>query len=322
MLWVSFLNAVFVYITFSVFYMEFFFLVIFSSFFNQDSNPLSLIWSCICLGQCYDLPFYLHYSVFHKNFAKILKNHWIYQYCPSWFLLLLSCLRNSFLYSVHKDVVLYFHLFLGGTIFKVFIEFIGILFLFYLLMERHVGSWLPDQESNLSPLHWQSLNHWTTRKVPICYFFFFGGPKILVWCQLWLPALKKGQPQRRQALACSPPVPPSRLENAQNVLQDAVKPRMTPQASRDWRLSLATPASFFQFILRPQLAPSWLCPGQADRRRQQGWALGPRLHGGGTRGATGRGWGPAQRRCRAARPLSHRLGRELPQAGVRGCSAV
>ena len=143
-------------------------------------------------------------------------------------------------------------------------------------MERHVGSWLPDQESNLSLLHWQSLNHWTTRKVPICcFFFFFGGPKILVWCQFWLPALKKGQSQRRQALARSPPVPPSRLENAQNVLQDGVKPRMTPQASRDWRLSLATPASFFQFILRPQLAPSWLCPGQAGGDgRAELWAPG------------------------------------------------
>lgn len=74
-------------------------------------------------------------------------------------------------------MVLYFHLFWGGAIFKVFIEFIGILFLFYLLMERHVRSWLPDQESNLSPLHWQSLNHWTTRKVPICYFFFLEAQK-------------------------------------------------------------------------------------------------------------------------------------------------
>ena len=158
MLWVSFLSAVFVYITFSVFYMEFFFLVIFSSFFNQDSNPLSLIWSCICLGQCYDLPFYLHYSVFHKNFAKILKNHWIYQYCPSWFLLLLSCLRNSFLYSVHKDVVLYFHLFFGGTIFKVFIEFIGILFLFYLSVFWPQGTWglsSLTRESNLHPSCWK-----------------------------------------------------------------------------------------------------------------------------------------------------------------------
>ena len=107
--WVSFLNAMVVYITFSMFYMEFFFLMIFSSLFNQDSNPLSLLWGCICLGQCYDLPFYLHYSVFHTNFYKNSWNHWIYQYCPLWFLLLLYCLRNSFLYSVHKDVVLYFH---------------------------------------------------------------------------------------------------------------------------------------------------------------------------------------------------------------------
>ena len=42
------------------------------------------------------------------------------------------------------------------TIFKVFIEFVTVLFLFYgsvFLALRHVGSWLPDQGWNPYPLH-------------------------------------------------------------------------------------------------------------------------------------------------------------------------
>ena len=65
----------------------------------------------------------------------------------------------------------------------------------------------------------------------------------------------------------------------ENVLQDGVKPRMTPQASWDWLLSLATSASAFQFILGPQLAPSWLCPGQTGGDgRAELWA--PKLEKG------------------------------------------
>ena len=44
------------------------------------------------------------------------------------------------------------------TIFKVFIEFVTILLLFScfgVLALRHVGSYLPDQGSNLHPLHWK-----------------------------------------------------------------------------------------------------------------------------------------------------------------------
>ena len=42
------------------------------------------------------------------------------------------------------------------TIFKVFTEFLKMVLLFNVLVFmtlRHVGSWLPDQESNLPPLH-------------------------------------------------------------------------------------------------------------------------------------------------------------------------
>ena len=52
---------------------------------------------------------------------------------------------------------------------SLFFEFAIILFLFLCFgfwAARHVGSQLPDQGSNLCPLHWKhSLNHWTIREV-------------------------------------------------------------------------------------------------------------------------------------------------------------
>ena len=56
------------------------------------------------------------------------------------------------------------------TIFKVFIEFVAILLLFYVLVFWLRGMWkslLPDQDQTLTPCigRW-SLNHWTTREVP------------------------------------------------------------------------------------------------------------------------------------------------------------
>ena len=47
--------------------------------------------------------------------------------------------------------------FLMRAIFKVFIEFVTIILLFYTLFflaERHVGSWFSDQGLNLHSLHW------------------------------------------------------------------------------------------------------------------------------------------------------------------------
>ena len=49
-------------------------------------------------------------------------------------------------------------MFLCGPFFKVFIEFVTILLLFYdlvFLAPRHVGSELPGQGLNLHPLHWK-----------------------------------------------------------------------------------------------------------------------------------------------------------------------
>ena len=61
-------------------------------------------------------------------------------------------------------------IFVTWTIFKVFVEFVTILLLFYgvhSLATRHVGSLLPDHGSNLHPSGWKvNLNHWTTGKSP------------------------------------------------------------------------------------------------------------------------------------------------------------
>ena len=54
--------------------------------------------------------------------------------------------------------------------FKVFIEFVTVLHLFYVLAfrSRGQGPQLPDQESNLHPLHGGfRLNLWTTREAPL-----------------------------------------------------------------------------------------------------------------------------------------------------------
>ena len=60
------------------------------------------------------------------------------------------------------------------TSFKVFIKFVKILLLFLcfgFLTARHVGSQFPDQGLNPHPLFGRpSLNHWTTREVPVCLF--------------------------------------------------------------------------------------------------------------------------------------------------------
>ena len=60
------------------------------------------------------------------------------------------------------------------TSFKVFIKFVKILLLFLcfgFLITRRVGSQVPDQGLNPHPLFGsRSLNHWTTREVPVCLF--------------------------------------------------------------------------------------------------------------------------------------------------------
>ena len=54
---------------------------------------------------------------------------------------------------------IFFKIFCCGPIFKVFVEFVTILLLFLcfgFLAPRHVASQLPDQGSNLHPLHWKA----------------------------------------------------------------------------------------------------------------------------------------------------------------------
>ena len=67
----------------------------------------------------------------------------------------------------------FFNIFLMWTIFKVFIEFVGILFLFYVLVFRLQGIWDPSslaRDWTCTPCigRW-SLNHWTSREVPLPY---------------------------------------------------------------------------------------------------------------------------------------------------------
>ena len=38
-------------------------------------------------------------------------------------------------------------------------EFWLVLFFFFFIVARHVGSWLPNQGSNLHPLRWKAMNH-------------------------------------------------------------------------------------------------------------------------------------------------------------------
>ena len=55
------------------------------------------------------------------------------------------------------------------TIFKAFIEFVTILFLFYVLVflaRRHVGSHFPEHWTHAPCIRRSSLNHWTMREVP------------------------------------------------------------------------------------------------------------------------------------------------------------
>ena len=54
--------------------------------------------------------------------------------------------------------------------FKVFIVYVTILLLFRFWFFGHKASGIPNQESNPHPLHWQNLNSWTTREVPLFLF--------------------------------------------------------------------------------------------------------------------------------------------------------
>ena len=69
-----------------------------------------------------------------------------------------------------------FKIFLMWTIFKVFIEFVTILLLFYVLVFWSQGMWdlsSPTRDRTHTPcIGRQSLNHWTAREVPSLWFWF------------------------------------------------------------------------------------------------------------------------------------------------------
>ena len=74
-----------------------------------------------------------------------------------------------------RPLLLLLLFFLKWTILEVFIEFITIFLLFYVLgflASRHVGSQLLTRDRTGTPcVRRQSLKHWTTREVPVTYFF-------------------------------------------------------------------------------------------------------------------------------------------------------
>ena len=85
------------------------------------------------------------------------------------------------------------------TIFKVFIEFVTILLLFYVLVLWLRGMWnlsSPTRDQTCIPcIGRRSVHHWTTREVPVTWFWKRGSGKndgvLLPWLgykRLWLPS--------------------------------------------------------------------------------------------------------------------------------------
>ena len=71
-------------------------------------------------------------------------------------------------------LVVFFFFFLMCTVFKVFIEFVTILLLFYVLCFWPWGMWdlssLTGDRTRTPCIGRRSLNHWTAREVPRCGF--------------------------------------------------------------------------------------------------------------------------------------------------------
>ena len=67
-----------------------------------------------------------------------------------------------------------FFFFLMWSIFKVFIEFVTVLLLFYVLVFWPRGMWdpsFPTRDRTCTPcIGRRGLNHWTAREVPTCQF--------------------------------------------------------------------------------------------------------------------------------------------------------
>ena len=86
---------------------------------------------------------------------------------------------NRFKYFCQMKIALYIlffflDFFLMWTIFNIFIEFVTILLLFYVLIFWPGSTWdlssLTRDQTRTPCIGRQSLNHWTTRKVPILIF--------------------------------------------------------------------------------------------------------------------------------------------------------
>ena len=75
------------------------------------------------------------------------------------------------------------------TIFKVFIEFVTTLLLFYVLVFWLRGMWdlnFPTRDWTHTPCsgRW-SLNQWTSRKIPTAFFFILTIAILYLLCSLW-----------------------------------------------------------------------------------------------------------------------------------------
>ena len=85
-----------------------------------------------------------------------------------------SYVENRYLFVISLSSAFFLRFILMWTIFKVFVEFVTILLLFYVLVFWLRGMWdlsPPTRDRTLTPcIGKQSLNHWTTREVPVLPF--------------------------------------------------------------------------------------------------------------------------------------------------------
>ena len=99
---------------------------------------------------------------------------------------IIQCKVNLFLLTLHwiisYDFLISFFFFLMWTIFKVFIEFVRILLLFYALVLWPRGMWdlssLTRDRTRTPCIGRLSLNHWTAREVPQHVSFDLGNEPV------------------------------------------------------------------------------------------------------------------------------------------------
>ena len=91
----------------------------------------------------------------------------------------------------YRPVLFLFFFLLMWTIFKIFIEFVTIVFLFYVLVFWPQGTWelnSPTRDQTCTPcIGWLSLNHWATSMSPqACISTDSGGFMAKIFCYLVL----------------------------------------------------------------------------------------------------------------------------------------